>query len=309
MARDHARIRTAIWADEDFKALRSSEQRLFFLALSQPLVTQAGVVPYQPRRWATLAADTSQDDIAADTAALTAARFVIVDEDTEEFMFRTFVRHDGVMAIPNVARAMVKAYRTVLSPLLRVSFLHELRALREADPGLKGWDVPECIELSLEPFPEGPPNPSRTVPGTVSDGGLAPTPLSLDLPLPPTPSPSTSAVEPSARPDVDRICTHLADRIEANGSKRPTVGERWRTAGRLLMDADHRTEQQVHAAIDWCQSDEFWRANVLSMSTLREKYDQLRLVAEQRRGGQPASVVDAMEPARKRALAAMGEPA
>lgn len=81
------------------------------------------------------------------------------------------------------------------------------------------------------------------------------------------------------RADVESLCTYLADKIEANGSKRPTVTTRWRDACRLLLDKDGRTVDQVRAAIDWSQADEFWRANVLSMPTLREKYDQLRLAA------------------------------
>jgi hypothetical protein len=35
--------------------------------------------------------------------------------------------------------------------------------------------------------------------------------------------------------------------------------------------------------IRWCQADEFWRGNILSMPKLREKYDQLRLKALERR--------------------------
>ncbi len=81
------------------------------------------------------------------------------------------------------------------------------------------------------------------------------------------------------RPELLALCEHLADRIEANGSRRPRIGKRWITAARLLLDADGRTVDQVHAAIDWSQTDEFWRANVLSMPKLREKYDQLRLAA------------------------------
>ena len=85
------------------------------------------------------------------------------------------------------------------------------------------------------------------------------------------------------RLDVERVCQHLADAIAANGSKRPTIGKTWRDSARLLLDRDGRTEEQVHAAIDWCQGDEFWRANVLSMPKLREKYDQMRLQANRER--------------------------
>jgi hypothetical protein len=52
-----------------------------------------------------------------------------------------------------------------------------------------------------------------------------------------------------------------------------------------MLDRDGRTEDQIHRAIDWCQDDEFWRANILSMPKLREKYDQLRLRATQRTNG------------------------
>jgi hypothetical protein len=50
-----------------------------------------------------------------------------------------------------------------------------------------------------------------------------------------------------------------------------------------MMTRDERTEEQIHAAIDWCQDDEFWRVNILSMPKLREKFDQLRLAAGRER--------------------------
>jgi hypothetical protein len=104
------------------------------------------------------------------------------------------------------------------------------------------------------------------------------------------PSDSSSS---ELRPDVDRLCQHLADRIEANGSKRPTITARWRNSARLLLDVDHRTEQQIRNAIDWCQADEFWRTNILSMPKLREKYDQLRLAAARPTGrASPRSTAD-----------------
>ena len=85
------------------------------------------------------------------------------------------------------------------------------------------------------------------------------------------------------RDDVDRICAHLVERIVANGSKKPTITETWKREARLLLDADKRTEQQVHDAIDWCQSNAFWCPKVMSMSKLRAKYDQLRLEAKAER--------------------------
>ncbi len=89
--------------------------------------------------------------------------------------------------------------------------------------------------------------------------------------------PADATPDPPQRLDVERLCNRLADRIEANGSKRPEINKGWRDAARLMLDRDKRTEEQVARCIDWCQSDEFWRGNVLSMPKLREKYDQMRI--------------------------------
>jgi hypothetical protein len=95
---------------------------------------------------------------------------------------------------------------------------------------------------------------------------------------------SVPAAAPPARHDVEQICRALADAVEANGSKRPTITAVWRTSARLLLDKDGRTVEQVLTAIRWCQADPFWRANVMSLPTLRKQYDRLRLEALRRPG-------------------------
>jgi len=59
-----------------------------------------------------------------------------------------------------------------------------------------------------------------------------------------------------------------------------------------MLDNDGRAESQVMKAIDWCQDDEFWRSNILSMPKLREKYDQLRLQAARSNGSDRPSAAD-----------------
>lgn len=88
------------------------------------------------------------------------------------------------------------------------------------------------------------------------------------------------------RPEVEALCIRLADRIEANGSKRPTIGKTWLDAARRMIDIDGRDPAKAATLIDWCQQDRFWRSNILSMPTFREKYDQVRLkaIAEWERG-------------------------
>lgn len=81
-------------------------------------------------------------------------------------------------------------------------------------------------------------------------------------------------------PIYEQLAQRLAMRIEANGSKPPTVTEGWITDIRLTIEKDGRTPEQVSYIIDWCQNDSFWRSNILSPSKLRTKFDQLRLNAD-----------------------------
>jgi hypothetical protein len=86
-----------------------------------------------------------------------------------------------------------------------------------------------------------------------------------------------------SREDVEELCNHLHRRVIENGSRVNITGK-WRDAARLLLDRDERAPAEIHALIDWCQDSEFWRANVQSMPKFREKYDSLRLQAQQRGG-------------------------
>lgn len=156
------------------------------------------------------------------------------------------------------------------------------------------WDptVPDLgkQESSTEPA-ESPPSSRRAL-----DGDSA---LEVGSRKEEVGSRKVSEAEPSdavsiARQDVERLCARLADRIEQNGSKRPTVTTKWRDSARLLIDKDGHTEEQVRAAIDWSQNHEFWRGNILSMPKLREKYDQMRLQAQGGRSNTRQSNTDQM---------------
>lgn len=139
MARDHARLRHSIWADAEFLALTEAAQRVYMLALSQPGLNYCGVVPFTLRRWAKLASDSTTRRLRTAVTALETARFVVVDEDSEELLIRSFIRNDGIIESPNICLAAVKAFPGVLSPLLKGVFVAELHRLR-ASPQGKGWE-------------------------------------------------------------------------------------------------------------------------------------------------------------------------
>jgi hypothetical protein len=82
------------------------------------------------------------------------------------------------------------------------------------------------------------------------------------------------------RADVESLCQELADLIVANGSRRPTVTKKWRDAARLMIDRDGIPVDMIMGAIRWSQGNDFWKAHILSMPKLRDKYDTMRLQAE-----------------------------
>lgn len=81
--------------------------------------------------------------------------------------------------------------------------------------------------------------------------------------------------------DVVRLTERLGERIRANDPKaKPHVkSDRWQTDMRLLLDERGGDVQEVERVIDWCQSDSFWRSNILSPAKLRKQFSQLVLKA------------------------------
>lgn len=77
-----------------------------------------------------------------------------------------------------------------------------------------------------------------------------------------------------------QACNLLADLIEANGSRRPVVNDRWLGDMERLNRIDERSWEQITSAIEWCQAHDFWRGNIMSPGKLRKQYDQLRLAAQ-----------------------------
>jgi hypothetical protein len=100
-------------------------------------------------------------------------------------------------------------------------------------------------------------------------------------------SSSSESSEPTAlnpySAEAIALCETLADLVAQNGSKRPRVTAAWLDSARLLLapDRDGRPYADALALIRWCQNDDFWKGNVMSMPTFRKQYDQLRLKAQQ----------------------------
>ena len=165
MARDHARIRLDIWADDDFGSLTSSAQWLYLHLLSSPTLSFAGVADWRPARIAGRTAELTAADVEFFATELERDHYVLIDRRTEEALIRSWVKHDGLMKSPNMAKALVKAYGATASQTLRAVIVGQLHRLHEAKPELKGWTNAATLLgrdalTPAEALEELPPNPS-----------------------------------------------------------------------------------------------------------------------------------------------------
>lgn len=142
---------------------------------------------------------------------------------------------------------------------------------------------PPCPKDTHDPFPERSGNGQGTVAAVVGVGVGGDKEEEED-------KEDKTAAEPQ-REDVEQLCSHLADRIEATGSKRPRITQRWRREARLLLDNDRRALDEAMRLVSWSLASSFWQPFIQSMPKFREKYDTLRLQALNANRGSPGRQV------------------
>lgn len=165
MARDYGRIRLDIWADEDWRDLPSLPQWLYLHLLSSSSLNFCGVTDWRPARIAALAVELGPDDVEYAAAWLEAGEFLVVDRSTEEVLIRSWIKHDGLLSSPNMAKAMVKAHAAIGSGILRAVIVDQLERIKANGIDYAGWKyvAPLLKKRSLtveEAFHKLLPNPS-----------------------------------------------------------------------------------------------------------------------------------------------------
>jgi hypothetical protein len=140
VARDHARIMLSIWEDDEFRALTPGAQHLYLVLTIHPELNYAGVADWRPARLAGFAAGWTASDVELAGKELADHLYILIDEDTEEVLLRSFIRNDGLLNQPNLAVSVRKAHTSVASANLRQVIVHELNRLKIDKPDLKGWD-------------------------------------------------------------------------------------------------------------------------------------------------------------------------
>lgn len=155
MAREYAAVRHAMFAVPEWRKLSVRAQHLYLLLLAHPELSYAGVVDWRPNRLRQFAKGWSQPDFFIAAVELADSGWVVIDDETEEAMIRTFLRDDRVLEQSHLAVAMIKAYNAIASEEIRAAIIHELVQLHYQRPSLACWDDVRMLAILAHPAADG----------------------------------------------------------------------------------------------------------------------------------------------------------
>ncbi|MCK8674274.1 hypothetical protein M1M07_24570, partial [Rhodococcus sp. HM1] len=166
--KDHARINLDIWGDDDWLDCSPRAQHLYLVLWTSPGLSYCGAGEWHAGKIAARAQGWTVAAVEAAAAELSRDLFLLIDETTGEFLLRSWIKHDGLWKVPNMAVSMANARAELASRALRGVVVHEVLRVRDAHSESSSWKreaVASMLEqkavdpASLEPFtPAG--NPS-----------------------------------------------------------------------------------------------------------------------------------------------------
>lgn len=115
----------------------------------------------------------------------------------------------------------------------------------------------------------------------LEESALSATARATAPPTPPAPPPKTAREKVIYTRDGQayQLAQRLADAIRRTkpDARLPSNLQGWCPPMDLLMRRDGRAFEHLCAVLDWLPTNEFWRKNVLSAGTFREKIDRLEM--------------------------------
>ena len=201
MARDHARVNLAIWADPDWRQLPPAAQHLYLTLWTSPGLTYAGTHDWRPARLTGLTRGWTRDHVETVADCLQARHFFVIDHDTEEVFIRSWMRFDELLKQPRMAISCITAYAAVASEKIRRAIVFELVKERKRLPDLACWGDDRVAEVLTHPAVSAKDYPTPTDPFGGDFGGNFGHGFALGLPqtqgdvspsvsTPPTPAPA-----------------------------------------------------------------------------------------------------------------------
>lgn len=146
MAREKASINLEIWGDADWRDLTDPAQALWHKMMGYKL-DYCGVGNFHPGRLAALSREQTPDQIMVAAQELSDKYWIVVDQSTDEFMVRGYLRHDGVLRQPRLSVSAALAYAAIASNKIRAVVVFEIQRFKKENPDLPAWDKPQMKSL------------------------------------------------------------------------------------------------------------------------------------------------------------------
>lgn len=297
MAHEYAKVNVAIWGDQEWKGLCRDEHWLYFLLWTHPKTNAAGVADWRPGRLAAFAADTTAKDVERIARGLQLKRFILVDEESEEVLIRSYLKHDQRMKQPNAAVSVANAYSgTASGPIQRV-IVYELKRLKERQPDYKGWgsravqDVlsqdgrPIDIYINPSVDPSSDSSVDARVDPSVGDQAKVPVDPSVDHPQTETYTETLSTyVESSAAPK-----SRKKPEVRLPDDWEPTETHQTKAHEKGLDLATEAEAFRLHAethdrrCVNWNSAFSMWLTKARPPTGPRDRPQQFLSSAERRR--------------------------
>lgn len=276
--KNHAQIKLDIWGDDDWLDLSPRAQHLYFVLWTSPGLSFCGAGDWHPGRIANRARGWTAESVEAAAAELSANLFLVVDTDTDEYLLRSWIKHDGLWRTPNMAVSVANARAELASRTLRGIVVFEVAKIRKREPDSTSWTreaVAKMLEQkAIDAADLTPYNPTASGAGNPDNNGASnptakgyerigsnPTANPAPTPAPspsPTPSPEGGYVTgerhqalDSTDPPPPRCPQHLEHPTErpcrACGDARATR-ERWDAAEHIRRAEAASAAAREHAA-------------------------------------------------------------
>jgi hypothetical protein len=265
MPRDRAVTHVDIWGDDDYLDLTPAAQHLHYVLSTSPTLSFCGSGDWAPGRIAARAKDWSADDVIEAGIELSAGLFLLVDSTTDEFLLRSWIKHDGLYRIQNMAVSMANARAALASRDLRGVVVHEVLKLRAAEADLKSWERDQVVKMldqkaidpsTLEPFsPWVSPRARGWVSPKVSPSDEGQPSPSVSPRATPSPSPtpySSSSKESAPRKRAARLeAGWMPDRDVIDAMKLECPGVAFEAEHRKFVDYWIAKSGKDATKVDW----------------------------------------------------------
>lgn len=151
MAREFAKTNLALGQDAEYRALPWPAQHVYKMLWEHPSLSYCGVVDWRPSKLLGWGVGWQREHMDALTDCLRARHFIVIDDETEECLVRSWIRFDGLIRQPRLAVSLSKAFAEIGSKDIRAAIVHEMRKLREREPDALGWTKPNVLSILDQP--------------------------------------------------------------------------------------------------------------------------------------------------------------